>query len=142
MKKILLILIIIGALFVTGCEKNRLICTNEENASNFEFTSKYVFTFNDDNVKLATMTSTGKLLDDLNTDTAIKEYSASAQSAADTYNKTEGIKATVNTSKNKVTLTVSIEPSKLTDDLKSDYGVDLNKKELKEEMEGLGYTCK
>lgn len=142
MKKILSIVIIVLALFLTGCEKNRLICNAEEKASNFEFSSKYVFVFNGEDIKLATMTSTGKLLEDLNTDSSIKDYKASAQSAADKYNETEGIKATVGATKNKVTLTVEINPSKLTDELKTEYGVNLNKDDLIKEMETLGYTCK
>jgi hypothetical protein len=142
MKKVLSIIIITLALFLTGCEKNRLVCTKTEEASNFKYDSKYVFVFNGESVKTATMTSTGTLSGDLNNKKSIEDYKVSAEEAAKLYNSSEGIEAAVGNKKNKVTLTVEIDPSKLSTEDKESYGVNLKKEDLKEELESLGYTCK
>ena len=88
------------------------------------------------------MKSTGTLLGELNNEEIIGEYRNSAQSSANKYNETEGIKAQVSNSKNKVTLTVDIIVASLTDEDKEKYGVNSNREELKEVFEENGYTCK
>lgn len=142
MKKIYTLLIIISIILLTGCSKNKLTCTVKEDGTNFEFESKYVFTFNGNNIKHAKMLATGKLLGDYNTEDSIANYQSTANTAAENYNKVEGITATVNVNKNSVTLTVEIDPAKLSDDAKTEYGVDLDKKDLQKQLEDLGYTCK
>lgn len=142
MKKIYTLLSIIALILLTGCDKNKLTCTKKEEANNFTFESKYVFTFNKESIKKATMSSTGTLLGDYNNEDAIADYATTAESAATQYNSVEGITAKVNTNKNKVTLNVDIDPAKLSSEDKVEYGVDMNKDDLTKELEGLGYTCK
>lgn len=141
MKKLSFI-ICLCLLLLTGCKDDRLVCTSIEDTEEFKLESKYIFTFSKDKVKKATMKSTGTLLGELNNEEIIGEYRNSAQSSANKYNETEGIKAQVSNSKNKVTLTVDIIVASLTDEDKEKYGVNSNREELKEVFEENGYTCK
>lgn len=143
MKKYCL-LILFSVLLLTGCGGNRLVCTQKEESTSFKFESKYTFTLDGDKVKKVTLKSTGTLLGENNNEDAIENYKATAQNMADKYNEVEGIKAVVSNNKNKVTLTVELTAAALNDEEKENYGVNLNREELKELLESSenGYTCK
>ena len=141
MKKIS-VLMLLSIFLLTGCGENRLVCTLEQESTNFEFESKYTFTFHGEKVKNITMKSTGTLLGDYNNETSIAEYLGTAESASEKYNKIEGMEAKVSSNKNKVTLTVEVIAASLSDENKETYGTNLSKEELKKELGEIGYTCK
>lgn len=141
MKKITIVLLFF-LLFLTGCSNSRLVCITTTDANGYNLESKYVFTFANGKVKKATMKSIGTLEGDLNNEDTINEYKSSAESYAENYNKTEGIKAQVSSHKNKVTLTVDIIAASLTDEDKENYGLNSTREELKKEFEENNYTCK
>lgn len=141
MKKIM-IMIVCCLFFLTGCKNSRLVCTATSEADDVNLESKYIFTFSNGKVNKATMKSTGTLLGEFNNEDTINEYKSSAESYAEEYNKTEGIKAQVSSSKNKVTLTVDIIAASLTAEDKEEYGLNSTREELKKEFEENNYTCK
>ncbi len=142
MKKSISAMAFFCILLLTGCKNDRLVCTSLSESEDFNLDSKYVFTFSGKDVKKATMKSTGTLLGEFNNDTTIAEYKSSAESSAEEYNKVEGIKAQITSSKNKVTLTVDITAASLSEDDKVKYGLNSSREELKEALEENGYTCK
>lgn len=135
------IIMLFCILLLTGCKKDRLVCTSKLESDDFNLESKYIFTFSGKNVKKATMKSTGTLLGEFNTDSTIAEYRGEAESAAENYNKVEGITAQVSSSKNKVTLTVDIIAASLSDEDKETYGLNATREELKKAFEENEYTC-
>ncbi len=144
MKKILMISMLLGVIVLTGCDNNRLVCTvNDESISDLKSETKYIFSFKDaDEVAKATMTTKVTLDGDYNNETFISNYSEMAKSSALTYNETTGVNATVSNKKNVITLKVEMEASQMSDEDKEEYGLNLNKEQLKKELEEAGYTCK
>lgn len=141
MKKISLV-VCLCLFLLTGCKEDRLVCTTATESEDFKLETKYVFNFANGKMKKASMKTTGTLLGELNDESAISEYTAAAESSAETYNKTEGIKAQVSSSKNKVTLTVDIISAGLSEEDKEKYGMNSTRDELKEMFESNEYTCK
>lgn len=143
MKKTLFICLLLIIVFLTGCEKNRLVCTyNENDIQNLESKTKYVFIFNDESIKKATMTTEVTLLGDYNEDVFIQNYTEMASASASNYNLTEGVTATVKNKKNVVTLKVEMEPNQMLEEDIEIYGLNLSKDNLLTEFENMGYTCK
>ena len=143
MKKLLSICFLLVAIFLTGCEKNRLVCKyTDEEIKNLKSETKYIFSFNGETVKSATMTTKVTLSGDYNNQSFIDNYTTIASSAASEYNSTEGVTATVTNNKNIVTLKVEMEPAKMAAEDVETYGLNLSKDELKLELEESGYTCK
>lgn len=141
MKK--LSLIVLASLFLlTGCGKNRLVCTYEESGAGFESKTTYTFTFTDEKVKKAMMKTTTTLLDDNNNKESIEAYKELAESSANDYNKEEGVSAKVSNNKNKITITIEIEAAKLSLEALNNYGLDYGKEDLTGELENMGYSCK
>lgn len=141
MKKISLV-VCLCLFLLTGCKDDRLVCTTTTDSEDFKLETKYVFNFANGKMKKASMKTTGTLLGELNDESAISEYTAAAENSAETYNKTEGIKAQVSSSKNKVTLTVDIISAGLSEEDKEKYGMNSTRDELKEMFESNEYTCK
>ncbi len=143
MKKMLTICLLLTIVFLTGCEKNRLVCKyTEEDIKDLKSETKYVFIFNEETVKSATMTTKVTLSGDYNSDAFIKNYTTMASTSAADYNLTEGVTATVTNNKNVVTLKVAMDPTKMGEEDVGTYGLNLTKEDLKLELEHAGYTCK
>lgn len=143
MRKLLTMCLLLTIVFLTGCEKNRLVCKyTEEDIKDLKSETKYVFTFNEDAIKDATMTTEVTLSGDYNSEAFINNYTVMASTAASDYNLTEGVNATVTSKKNVVTLKVEMDPTKMAESDIETYGLNLTKEELKEELETAGYTCK
>lgn len=142
MKKIIYVGLLLFVFVLTGCEKNRLVCTyEEEEIKNLKSETKYVFSFNEENVKNVTMTTKVTLSGDYDSDAFITSYKEMATAAAEEYNATNGVSSSVTSKKNVVTLKVEMVASSMSDEDKETYGLDLTKKELKETLEEIGYTC-
>lgn len=143
MKKLVITLILMCTLVLTGCEKNRLVCTLEdESIKDIKSKIEYTFKFNEENVKEVVMTTKITLTGDYNDVVFIDTYVEMANSAAATYNKIEGATATVSNDKNVITLKVEMSASAMSDEDKKTYGLDLTKDNLKKDLEEAGYTCK
>ncbi len=144
MKKILMISMLLVAITLTGCDNNRLVCTMEDNSiANIKSETEYTFSFkSDDKITNASMTTKVTLDGDYNNSTFISNYSEMAKSAASTYNETDGVSAAVTNKKNVITLKVKMEASQMNDTAIEEYGLNLNKEQIKKEMEDAGYTCK
>ena len=143
MKKLVIILILMCTLVLTGCEKNRLVCTLEdESIKDIKSKIEYTFKFNEENVKEVVMTTKITLTGDYNDVVFIDTYVDMANSASATYNKIEGATATVSNDKNVITLKVEMSASAMSDEDKKTYGLDLTKDNLKKDLEEAGYTCK
>ena len=143
MKKLLSFCLIMTVIFLTGCESNRLVCTYTDNEiKDLKSKTKYVFTFDETDIKSATMTTEVTLSGQYNNDTFIENYKNMAIQSGDTFNETEGISAVVTNKKNVITLKVELDPSKMNVEDIELYGLDLSKEDLKVELEESGYTCK
>jgi len=143
MKKMITICFLICILFLTGCQKNKLVCTQKDDSiDDLKSETKYTFTFNEETVKKVTMTTEVTLSGDYNDETFIENYKSSATEAADEYNEAKGVSATVSNKKNVVTLKVEMDSTKMSKEDVEAYGLDLTKDELKTEFENIGYTCK
>ena len=143
MKKLVITLILMCTLVLTGCVKNRLVCTLEdESIKDIKSKIEYTFKFNEENVKEVVMTTKITLTGDYNDVVFIDTYVEMANSAAATYNKIEGATATVSNDKNVITLKVEMSASAMSDEDKKTYGLDLTKDNLKKDLEEAGYTCK
>lgn len=141
MKKNLLIMLL-SIFLLTGCGENRLVCTASDEEEDYQIEVKYTFIYNQGKIKNATMKSTATMLGEYNNDTVITERENAARSAADDYNKVDGIEAIVSTKGNKVTLTVDILAAGLSEENKEAYSMNLKKDELKQVLTEEGYTCK
>ena len=143
MKRLISIGLLIITFVLTGCEKNRLVCTyDEESIKDLKSTTKYVFNFNEEEIKDVTMTTEVTLSGDYNSEAFITSYKDMATSAAEEYNATNGVSANVSSKKNVVTLKVDMDATVMTAEDKETYGLDLSKEELTKELEDIGYTCK
>lgn len=143
MKKFIITLILICTIALTGCEKNRLVCTlEEESIKDISSKTEYTFTFNEENVKEVIMTTKLTLNGDYNDVVFINSYVEMANAAASSYNQVEGATATVTNNKNVITLKVEMLTVSMTDDDKNKYELNLTKEELKKSLEESGYTCK
>lgn len=143
MKKFIITLILICTIALTGCEKNRLVCTlEEESIKDISSKTEYTFTFNEENVKEVIMTTKLTLNGDYNDVVFINSYVEMANAAASSYNQVEGATATVTNNKNVITLKVEMLTVSMTDDDKNQYELNLTKEELKKSLEESGYTCK
>ena len=143
MKKLVITLILICTLTLTGCEKNRLVCTMEnELIKDISSKTEYTFKFNDENIKDVLMTTKLTLKGDYNDVVYVDSYVEMANAAATEYNEKNGVIATVTKDKKVVTLKVEMSSSSMSDEDKKTYGLDLTKEELKKDLEELGYTCK
>lgn len=143
MKKLLTISLLMGIILLTGCEKNRLVCTiEEESVTDVKSETKYIFTFNEETIKDATMTTELTLTGSYNNDAFISNYQQVATSTATEYNNTEGVSATVDVKKNVIILKVVMKPSTMSDEDIETYGLNLKKEDLKKELTNVGYTCK
>lgn len=143
MKKLVITLILMCTLILTGCEKNRLVCTLEdESIKDIKSKIEYTFKFNEENVKEVVMTTKITLTGDYNDVVFIDTYVEMANTAAATYNKIEGATATVSNDKNVITLKVEMSASAMSNEDKKTYGLDLTKDNLKKDLEEAGYTCK
>lgn len=143
MKKIVIILIFICTLTLTGCEKNRLVCTlEEESIKDILSKTEYTFSFNEENVKEVLMTTKMTLKGDYNDVVFIDSYVEMANAAANSYNQIEGVTATVTNNKNVITLKVEMLAILMNDEDKENYALNLTKEELKKDLEEAGYTCK
>ena len=141
MKKIAA-LFIIGSVLLTGCGKNRLVCKQTKEIDGIESTETYTFVFQEEEVKTAALKNTIKLSGDYNTKEFIQQFKDSAQESADIYNETNGVTAKVSTRKNKITLNVEMQREKMSEEDQQYFELDLTKEELKENLEGNGYSCK
>lgn len=143
MKKFIITLILICTIALTGCEKNRLVCTlEEESIKDISSKTEYTFTFNEENVKEVIMTTKLTLNGDYNDVVFINSYVEMANAAASSYNQVEGATATVTNNKNVITLKVEMLTVSMTDEDKNKYELNLTKEELKKSLEESGYTCK
>ena len=143
MKKLVITLILMCTLILTGCEKNRLVCTLEdESIKDIKSKIEYTFKFNEENVKEVVMTTKITLTGDYNDVVFIDTYVEMANTAAATYNKIEGATATVSNDKNVITLKVEMSAAAMSNEDKKTYGLDLTKDNLKKDLEEAGYTCK
>lgn len=143
MKKFIITLILICTIVLTGCEKNRLVCTlEEESIKDISSKTEYTFTFNEENVKEVIMTTKLTLNGDYNDVVFINSYVEMANAAASSYNQVEGATATVTNNKNVITLKVEMLTVSMTDEDKNKYELNLTKEELKKSLEESGYTCK
>lgn len=143
MKKFIITLILICTIALTGCEKNRLVCTlEEESIKDISSKTEYTFTFNEENVKEVIMTTKLTLNGDYNDVVFINSYVEMANAAASSYNQVEGATATVTNNKNVITLKVEMLTVSMTDEDKNKYELTLTKEELKKSLEESGYTCK
>ena len=143
MKKLIITLVLMCTVILTGCEKNRLVCTSEgESIQDILSKTEYTFKFNEDDIKEVVMTTKITLEGDYNDVVFIDSYVEMANAAATSYNQVEGATATVTNNKNAITLKVEMKTSSMNDEDKETYKLNLTKDELKKNLEEAGYTCK
>ena len=142
MKKLITITLMLVAILLTGCEKNRLVCTySESNIENIGSKTKYTFEFNEEKIKQATMTTEVTLSGSYNEESFISTYKEMAAAAAEEYNLTTGVSASVSSKSNIVTLKVEMNVASMSEGNLETYGLNLSKQDLEATLEENGYTC-
>ncbi len=127
---------------LTGCgSKKTLTCTKTSSDNGFINEKTEVYEFKNDRITKSTQTNTVRAEGDFAQ--YIDEYKDSAQSTAESYNKTAGFKAKVESDNNRITITIDMDPSAMnendfeTQKMGENYD---SMKSIKTDQEG--YTCK
>lgn len=142
MKRILMTVALgVTLVTLTGCgSKKTLTCTETVSENGFTRTNELIYNFEDDKVKSATQTSS--VVAEKDFAEYIEEYKNSAQTTADKYNSQSGLEAKVEADNNKISLTVNMTPSKMSEADSKSYNMGENYDSMKYILTEQGYTCK
>lgn len=142
MKRILMsVTLLVAVVIMTGCdEKKTLTCTKDNSDGGFVNNIETVYEFTNDKIEKATQTNLVELKDDYVQ--YFEDYEKNAKAKEEEYKDKKGFETKVESGDNKISLTITMDPSKMGDEDLEEYNLGENYDSLKYVLETNGYTCK
>ncbi len=142
MKRILTLVALMGTLVtLTGCGgKKTLNCSMSSTDNEFTTTVEAKYDFKNDRISKVNQTSTVVVEGDFAQ--TFDEYKKSAEQLVEEYNNKKGYKAKLETDNNKVSVTIEMTPSEMSDDDYKELHMGENYDSMKSILTEDGYTCK
>ncbi len=128
-------------LIMTGCGNSQtLTCTKESSDNGFTNKNEKVFTFKKD--RITKEVETNSITAEGENSKYLEDYKKNSQTTIDGYKSIKGIDGKIEEDKNKLTLIIEYDPSKMDDDTKDTFRLGENYDSTKVIMTEDGYTCK
>ncbi len=136
--------LVLSVAALTGCsvgsKTKTLTCTQTTTSGGFTSEDYMKFTFKDNVITNATKKATVKVEGDYAQ--YIDEYKTSAKNAVDEYNKQSGFSAKVDSDDKSVTVTLTLDKSKMSESDITTYSMNESYESMQDKLNASGYTCK
>ena len=123
----------------TGTKTKTLTCKQTTTTGGFTSEDYVKYTLKDNVITTATKKDTVKVEGDYVQ--YLDEYKTSAKNAVDEYNKLSGFSAKVDSDNSSVTVTVTLDKSKMTESDITTYSMNESYESMKDKLTANGYTC-